>query len=186
MEIGAGYGRTCHTICSNTDVESYYIIDLAPCLKLCRLYLKDVIDFEKYKRIHFISVTDINELENMYFDLCINIDSFAEMDSDVVKFYMKYIDQHCNFFYVKNPVGKYKDPTLSSQDEKEVDLALNTGLLRDIIDIHNNLVVKFQSKKFVTLYRPGNRWQCIADAQSPPWSYYWQALYRKSGCEEKK
>jgi hypothetical protein len=145
-----------------------------------------VIDFEKYKKIHFISVTDINEFENMYFDLCINIDSFAEMDSDAVKFYLRYIDQHCNFFYFKNPVGKYKDPTLSSQDEKEVELALNTRLLRDIINIHNNLAVKHQSKKSLNVYRPENHWVSLADAWSSPGSYYWQALYRKSGCEEKK
>jgi putative sugar O-methyltransferase len=32
LEIGAGYDRTCHTILSNHNVESYYVVDLENCL----------------------------------------------------------------------------------------------------------------------------------------------------------
>jgi putative sugar O-methyltransferase len=185
LEIGAGYGRTCHTILSNHDVEAYYVIDLENCLRLSEIYLKQVLEPERFVKIKFIPVTNFNVLQDVRFDLCINVDSFAEMDAEIVKLYLNYIDLHCNYFYVKNPVGKYKDSTLSlSQNDKEVELALNTGLLRDIIDINNNIAIKYQSEKFVDAYSPGNRWKCIDAAWSPPWSFYWQALYRNSGFRE--
>lgn len=180
LEIGAGYGRTCHAILSNHDVESYYIIDLENCLTLSNIYLQKVLDPDMYQKVHFVLASDIDKIEDVFFDLCINIDSFAEIDPIVVKYYLRYIDQHTDFFYVKNPVGKYQDPTITElHNKEEIKLALCTGLLRDIIDINDNVAVKLQSGEFVKVYAPDTRWQCIANAWSPPWSYYWQALYKR-------
>jgi putative sugar O-methyltransferase len=181
LEIGAGYGRTCHAIMSNHDIECYYVIDLENCLKLSEKYLRQALDNDNFKKIKFLPVIHMNDLKDICFDLSINIDSFAEMDADVVKLYLNYIDKHCHSFYVKNPVGKYKDSTLcTSQKKQEVDLALHTGLLRDIIDINDNMAIKYQSQKFIECYLPGKHWKCIASAWSPPWSFYWQALYSNS------
>jgi putative sugar O-methyltransferase len=187
LEIGAGYGRTCHAIVSNHEVEAYYIIDLKNCLKLSRRYLKEVLDSVNFSKIRFTSIEDIDGLEALHFDLCINIDSFAEMDPETVKYYLAYIDKHCNYLYVKNPVGKYLDPSLSiSQNKKEVDLALNTGILCEVIDIHDREAVKQQVPRFIRAYRPGNNWECIADSWAPPCSYYWQALYHKKVNSEER
>src|SRR5258706_1229291 len=54
VEIGAGYGRTCHAIVSNHDVRSYTIIDLPNCLALSQKYLEAVLDRERFGRIEFI------------------------------------------------------------------------------------------------------------------------------------
>ena len=187
LEIGAGYGRTCHTILSNHNVGCYYVIDLENCLKLSEKYLRQALDNDNFKKIKFLPVVHIDDLKDIFFDLSVNIDSFAEMDADVVKLYLNYINKHCHSFYVKNPVGKYEDSTLcTSQKKQEVELALQTGLLRDIIDINDNMAIKYQSEKFIECYLPGKRWECIASAWSPPWSFYWQALYNNLDCGEMK
>jgi putative sugar O-methyltransferase len=182
LEIGAGYGRTCHTIISNhSSIETYFIIDLQNCLSLSKRYLREVLDDSHFSKIHFISVENIVELDDLgSIDLCINIDSFAEMEPRAINYYLDYIDKHGKFFYVKNPVAKYLDPTLSIvKNKKEMKLAISTGVLCEIIDIHNNRAVMGQVHKFIQAYQPGNKWRCIADGWALPWSYYWQAIYEK-------
>ena len=80
LEIGTGYGRTCHAIISNCDIKSYYIIDLANCLQLSRRYLKKVLPEKEYGKISFIRESNLSTLADTRFDLCVNIDSFAEMN----------------------------------------------------------------------------------------------------------
>jgi hypothetical protein len=183
LEIGAGYGRTCHAIISNRDIKSYYIIDLENCLQLSRRYLKKVLPEKNYRKISFIRETNLATLADTRFDLCINIDSFAEMNKDVVGKYLSFIKQRCNFLYVKNPVGKYFDKSLDdhSQGNQVVELALNQGVLKDVIDIHNNVEVKKQTEKFLKAYSPGKGWECLNNSWAKPWSYYWQAIYEKKG-----
>lgn len=182
IEIGSGYGRTCHSIMSNYELQSYYIIDLDNCLKLSKKYLKTVLDKNRYDKIHFVRAGEIGLLGNISFDCCINIDSFAEMDSAAVIEYLSFINNRCKVFYVKNPVGKYMDKTLDDhfQGEHVVDLALRQGVLKDIIDIHDNFQVQKQSAKFIAAYSPGKKWRCKMDSWAKPWSYYWQAIYEKS------
>jgi len=60
-----------------------------------------------------------------------------------------------------------------------VALALSQGLLKDIIDIHNNAEIEKQAEKFLKAYSPGKRWQCLSNSWAKPWSYYWQAIYEK-------
>ncbi len=74
LEIGAGYGRTCHTILSNNlKINSYYILDLKNCLELSRKYLSNVLIKSVFKKIHFFTIDDICFIKNLSFDLCINI-----------------------------------------------------------------------------------------------------------------
>ncbi|MEU2915713.1 putative sugar O-methyltransferase [Streptomyces massasporeus] len=186
LEIGAGYGRTCHTILSNHDIAEYWILDLATTLELSRKYLKEVLDEDQYARIRFVPVDEIDKVNGVRgFDLCINIDSLAEMDVDTVKAYLTLIDAQCRYFYVNNPVGKYMDKTLDghSRGEDAISLALSPGLLTDIIDIHDNCTVEAQARKFISAYRPGGQWKCVADSWARPYSHYWQALYRNDGAD---
>ena len=182
LEIGAGYGRTCHAIMSNHAVESYTIIDLENCLHLSRRYLKEVLSKEEYAKVNFVLAKHSDLIGDLQFDLCINIDSFAEMDADVVRFYLDHVRDHVGYLYVKNPVGKYLDKSLDchSQGEEVVQMALNAGVLRDIIDVHDNQAVESQVDKFVQAYQPGSNWACIAAAWATPWSYYWQAIFKKA------
>ncbi|GLU48701.1 putative sugar O-methyltransferase [Nocardiopsis ansamitocini] len=181
LEIGAGYGRTCHTIMSNHDIADYTIVDLDNSLALARAYLRSVLDDGQYEKIVFVPVDTVEEaLSHTRFDLCLNIDSFAEMDASTVRNYLALVDAHCDHLYVNNPVGKYLDKSLDghAQGEDVVKLALSTGLLRDVIDIYDSQAVAARSVAFTAAYRPGTGWRCLADDRAVPWSYYWQALYR--------
>jgi putative sugar O-methyltransferase len=181
LEIGAGYGRTCHAIVSNHDVASYDIIDLADTLPLSRAYLRKVLDDEQYAKVGFHSVNEVDALfAAREFDLCINIDSFAEMPAETVRAYLDLIATRCRHLYVNNPVGKYLDKSLDghSQGPELVALAMQTGLLRDVVDIHDNRAVEARSRDFLDAYRPAEDWSCVADGRAVPWTFYWQALYR--------
>ena len=178
LEIGAGYGRTCHSLMSNHDVAEYCIVDLDNALLLSRAYLERVLDEERFSRIRFVPAEDIEEaLQGRRYDLCVNIDSFAEMNHDTVRHYLALVDAHCAHLYVNNPVGKYL-PEGPVEDEEVVRYALSTGPLREVIDIYDSQAVSAASVRFTSAYRPGEHWRCAADARSIPWSYYWQALYR--------
>lgn len=180
LEIGAGYGRTCHALLSNHDVKSYHIVDLDNSIQLSRKYLKTVLDKKNFSKIQFIKVDNMDNLNEKYFDLCINIDSFAEMKPEVVRNYLDFISRRCSYVYLQNPVGKYVDKSLDShsQGKKTVNLALASGILRDVIDIDDNLAVIKQAKKFVKVYLPGEGWSIIEDQWVRPWSFYWHVLYR--------
>lgn len=180
LEIGAGYGRTCHAMLANHDVAAYYIVDLENSLELARAYLGDVLDRD-FAKVRFVRAEDLDRvLDDVRFDLCLNIDSFAEMDPDTVADYLGFIADHCGQLYVKNPVGKYLDRSLDDHagGAELVTMALRTGLLRDVIDIHDSEAVRAQSAKFIDAYRPAPDWTLVADGWAEPWSYYWQALYR--------
>lgn len=183
LEIGAGYGRTCHAILSNHDVASYHIVDLENSLDLAGNYLGEVLSEEQFAKVRFHTIDDVDgPLRDMRFELCVNIDSFAEMNAETVRAYLDFVAARCRHLYVNNPVGKYLDKSLDghSQGDAVVDLALRTGLLTDIIDIHDSRAVEAQSRKFVAAYRPGDGWNCVAESKTVPWTYYWQALYRST------
>lgn len=182
LEIGSGYGRTSHTVLSNVSVGSYTIVDLDQCLGLTRKYLGQVLDEESLDKVRFIPASEFDGLQDSKFDLCLNIDSFAEMDAPVVLQYLDYIDRQCHYFYVKNPVGKYL-PELASANQvspASVEKALKTGLLRDVVDRFDSDAIVDQSLKFVDVYKPSDNWECIDSQQARPWSWYWQALFANS------
>jgi putative sugar O-methyltransferase len=187
LEIGAGYGRTCHTVLSNHDLREYHIIDLPSSLKLSSGYLRSVLPEEQFARIHF---TPIDEVDTRYadsaFDVSLNINSFAEMNEGTIDAYLALIDAHSDYFYIRDPVGKYLDGSLDGHAEGReiVEMALSTGKLRDVIDIHDNRAIAARRPDFVDAYRPGLRWTCVADGWFRPWSYYWQALYGKDQAEQ--
>ena len=75
-------------------------------------------------------------------------------------------------------MGKYLDASLDDNAQGEiVEMALSTGLLRDVLDIHDDQAVATQSVKFVDAYQPADGWHCIKNSLARPWSYYWQAMY---------
>ncbi|MFJ2558040.1 MULTISPECIES: putative sugar O-methyltransferase [unclassified Streptomyces] len=181
LEIGAGYGRTCHTLMSNQDIAAYTIIDLPTTMALSRKYLRTVLSEEQFGKVTFIP---IDELETAPlgdgFDLAINIDSLAEMDRGTFGYYMALIAGRCRFFYTNNPVGKYMDKSLDdhARGEDALARALDAGPLTEVIDVHDNRAVRGQAGKFVDAYRPGSGWSCVADEWAAPFTWYWQALFQ--------
>ncbi|MFB7507863.1 putative sugar O-methyltransferase [Streptomyces broussonetiae] len=183
LEIGAGYGRTCHMIMSNHDISGYSIVDLKNTLELSKAYLRRTLDDARFKLIEFIPVDSLEggALKSERFELCINIHSMTEMSPDTVSAYLGLIDETCSAFYVKNPVGKYIDQSLDGylQGQEAVQMALENGPLRQLVDIHDSQAVQAAVPAFINGYRPGDAWDCVSDSRALPWSYLWQALYRK-------
>lgn len=184
LEIGAGYGRTAHLIVSNNPIEEYYIIDLDNVLELSQNYLKQVLDESQYSKIHFVSIDNIDLISNLGFNLCINIDSFEEMEGETVRYYLNYIDRHCDSLYVKNPVcNNLVRPSNKGLVNKVYNkiggVIARNAILPEVIDIFNTDEVKTQVEKYIKVYSPGTDWRCIADAWAAPWSNYWQAIYTK-------
>lgn len=180
-EIGAGYGRTCHTVVrAIPHLESYTIVDLPGCLRLSQAYLKRVLSPQEFTKLRFVSNEDV-ETGLSGADLVINIDSMAEMDADVARNYLDVIDRQATGFYAKNPVGKYDPAAIGvvNAAAPAVTDALVTGLLRDVVDIFDSDAIAAKADDFIAAYKPSPAWQKIANAPAPPWSHYHQALYRK-------
>jgi len=183
LEIGAGYGRTCHALNSNHDLASYHIIDLPNTLRLCGSYLRATLDDEQFAKITFITVDEVESALGPHrFDLAININSFTEMPSETVLNYLALIDRRCSAFYVKNPVGKYIDKSLDghTQGEEVVRMAMETGPLRQVVDIDDSRAVRAAVPGFLAAYRPGEAWTHTADSWAVPWTFFWQAVYKRS------
>lgn len=185
LEIGAGYGRSCHTLLSNHDLASYCVVDLPTTMRFSQRYLREVLDDAQFAKIEFVTVDEVEEtLAGRGFDLALNIDSFAEMFPETARGYLRLIDRGCAAFYTKNPVGKYLDASLdgrSGDDDELLRAAMETGLLRQVLDVHDSDAVRAAAPGFVEAYRPGAGWECAADGWAAPWSFYWQAVYRDNG-----
>jgi len=186
LEIGSGYGRTCHTfLCLYPEIESYCVLDLEPCLILSKRYLEAVLSTGLFSKIRFIGIQDFECLQEEAFDLAINIDGMADMQEETVLDYLKYIDGHCNGFYCKNTVGKYLDKSLdgSTDYDESVEIALNSGILREIIDIFDGEQIDRQTEIFLEAYCPSTAWECVSHGPAPPWSFYHQAVYKNRGIQ---
>jgi putative sugar O-methyltransferase len=187
LEIGAGYGRTCHAILSNHDVSAYWILDLKNTLQLSKKYLREVLDDEQFAKMNFVQVENVDKIfEAKRFDLCINIHSFTEMAPETVRAYLDLIDHKCAAFYVKNPVGKFLDKAIDGhfKGNEAVQMALETGPLRQVLDIFDSQAVHAAVPTFVDAYRPGDDWNCAADGRARPWSYFWQAVYKNGSVHQ--
>lgn len=182
LEIGAGYGRTGHTLLANHDLREYHIIDLPNSLKLSEAYLRSVLDEEQFAKVRFTSIGDVDErYAATDFDLTVNISSFSEMKPETVDDYRALIDARSRHFYIRDAVGKYLDGNLNghSAPPEVIEMAMKAGKLRDVIDIHDSGDVEARAEAFVDAYRPGPQWTCVANAWAPPWSHYWQALFAR-------
>ena len=179
MEIGAGYGRTCHSILSLfPNITEYRILDLPQMLDLSRAYLKKVSTPENYKKIKFISVGSEEYKEPV--DLIINIDSMQEMDEATVLSYLEDINNHGTFFYSNNTVGKF-DPVLCGWVESEGSrLAMQSGLLREKINIFCPNELAKAHKNFLKKFAPSPHWSAVHHSTVSPWSHYYQVLFKKN------
>lgn len=179
LEIGGGYGRTCHAILSNVNVNSYTIADLDKCLALSRKYLQQVLSQEQYEKIRFVNV-ERDDLDNDY-DLCICIDVFAEIQAEQAHRYIEYVNAHCNALYLQMPVTGYTVNLLDTKKFETLRLRLNKEY--EEINIIDENEIKEQVAKFKSLYLPGPNWKCLGDSNAKPYMHYWQAMYEK--CTQK-
>ena len=182
LEIGAGFGRTCHALLStHPNIERYYIVDLPNCLGLSRRFLKSVLSSGDFDKVRFINNSELNPADSILHDLAVNIDSMAEMNEPVVRSYQKFIDRNASNFYVSNPVGKY---TLQAVEVTHVDneamaVAMKTGILHATLDIFDSEDIARHVPAFLAGYTPGAAWKVSGHERARPWSYYHQALYSR-------
>jgi len=179
-EIGAGFGRTCHSIINNfQNINEYTIIDLPDCLNLSMKYLKAVLSTDSFKKVKFVSYEHISDDMNSH--LVINIDSFQEMETDVINNYLSWIREKSQYFYSKNAICKYDPQSIGIKKgflSKKI-IPLSLGLCKDIVDIFNDEELSKARKKYIKSYNPGINWHAIKDDISEPWKYYHQVLYKK-------
>lgn len=189
VEIGAGFGRTCHTILTlSPQIEKYSIVDLDPMLELSRKYLKLVAP-EVFDRVQFISSNDFGLQELLEPDLVINIDSFQEMPLSIIDGYMNRIVKKANKFYCKNPIGKYLPELVGMPQlgpEKLLDV-FKLGRCTNVIDIFCEKSLHNARGEFVEKYLPpsydsmnrSRTYKIIATKVMELFPYFHHALYER-------
>ncbi len=181
IEIGAGYGRTCHTILSLcNNVKDYIIVDLPNVLSISQKYLFNVLKRDLFNKIKFIpnNLFEPSNIKAMP-ELAINIDSMQEMDSTVASNYLNCINENCSLFYSKNTVAKFYPELVGGAMSDAVELALQAGLLTEKINIFTPKDLNAAQSKFLTVFNPGEKWQPVKHGKVLPWTHYYQAMYKK-------
>jgi putative sugar O-methyltransferase len=178
IEIGAGFGRTCHAILALApSVAQYTIVDLKNVMELSRRVLKKAVPAHFHK-ITFIDAEDVKHSHTLTADLAINIDSFQEMPASTIDGYMTGIVDKCKYFYVKNPIGKYRPESIGLKlDEARFHDVFSLGYCRDLVDIFDDESLKAARAAYVAAYRPAGA-TLIADKSMNLFPYLHHALYR--------
>ncbi len=183
VEIGAGFGRTCHAFVNLApSIERYTILDLRNVLALSRRYLAMTIP-EQFHKIRFVEVGAGGAPQSLEADLAINIDSFQEMPPATINGYMTSVVANCSYAYIKNPVAKYHPKTvgIAVDDPHKFHDVFALGHCRDVIDIFDELALQEARKKYLAAYRPGPTWRLGADEPLTIFPHYHHALYIRDG-----
>jgi hypothetical protein len=177
VEVGAGFGRTCHALVRNLPLERYTIVDLPETLAISRRYLAAVLAPEELARVRFVPNTDAATAAGA--DLWINIDSFAEMEPAVVRAYLELVAGGGRWFYCRNPVCKYTPEMIGAAAvaPAALEAALRSGVCREVADIFSESALEPHRRRAEDLYRPGPAWRVLRSEPSVPYRYYQHLLY---------
>ncbi len=183
LEIGAGYGRTCHSIISLfPSINSYSIVDFPQMLNISKAYLSRVLTTKEFDKIQFLDFSQFRDLEKkkIYFDLVMNIDSMQEMPEQTVRDYLNFIDCHAQYFYTKNTLGKFSPEMTGAMSSAQVNPALSSGILRDTINIFCPDELAMAQQNFLIEFSPSKLFSAFKSGKTLAWSHYYQVLYKKS------
>jgi putative sugar O-methyltransferase len=179
VEIGAGFGRTCHGLLRLSDtIQEYTIVDLPEVLKLSSAYLKKAIP-DHFDKIKFIKNTDEALIQELQPDLVINIDSFQEMPPSVIDNYMTNLIFKSKFFYSKNPICKYNPenvglPKLTADQLLDV---YSLGYCRNVYDLFDEDVLAIARKEYCIAYLPAKNWKIVANQLVDIFPYLHNSIY---------
>jgi len=178
VEIGAGFGRTCHAILCLTKVSRYVIVDLPEVLNLSSQYLRRVLPSEQYRKIEFINARETDRWTGVEADLSINIDSFQEMPPATIRSYAQNLVVYSRYHYCKNPIAKYSPASIGLKDNnvKTADV-FSLGLCRNIIDIFDNRVLESARQDYLEAYCPDPGWTVRASRPLDIFPYLQHALF---------
>ena len=119
LEIGAGWGRLCHSILRINSKIKYTIIDIPPALYYAQYALKKyfpklkIFSYRKFNNfyeikdefedcnIRFLLPNQINVIPDKYFNLAIAVDCLHEISKPIVEEYFDQIDRLSRNFYFK-------------------------------------------------------------------------------------
>ena len=178
LEIGPGFGRLCHSVLQTfSNIEHYYLIDLDFMSLLQEEYLKTVLTEGEFNKVKFITPEDIYKIKNI--DISINIDSFQEIEPNVVLGYLDFISSNSKYFYSKNAICKYSpnNVDIDEYNDEQYSAALKMGLCRDVIDIYNTNELEMQKTKYVNSYCPKNMNIIKTQNCFGQFNFYYSALY---------
>jgi len=177
VEVGGGFGRTCHALMRNLRPERYAIVDLPETLALSRAYLRRALEPGEFARVDFIPNESAHEAPDA--DLWLNIDSFAEMEPDVVHAYLSMVDRRGRFFYSRNPVCKYSTQMIGAAEAspESVSAAMASGVCRQLADIFSESALAPMRSAAEDAYRPSPAWAVRCTRPSAPYRYYQHLLY---------
>jgi putative sugar O-methyltransferase len=186
VEIGAGFGRTCHTLLLQCEfIKTYTIVDLPPMLELSRKYLEKTVP-RLMPRIRFVANEDVDAQCKLQADLAINIDSFQEMPPSVIDGYMDRIMQNATHFFCKNPVGKYLPQSvgLPTRTPTQLQDVFSLGYCTDVLDIFDEKSLGDARKKLISAYRPKNasddtEFEVNGDSTMALFPYFQLVMYSK-------
>jgi len=102
-----------------------------------------------------------------------------DMSETAASNYLKFIDKNSYGFYCKNTIGKFNPLLCGWKKNTNSDLAMNSGILREVIDIFNPDELRGARGVFLEKFCPGSKWTTEKHSSSQPWTHYYQALYSK-------
>jgi hypothetical protein len=178
VEIGAGFGRTAHTLlklCPN--IKKYTIIDLEPMLKISSKYLQKVLTGDASK-LKFIAANNFGEWRAVRADLGINIDSFQEMPKQTIASYIDDLLAKVNSVYIKNPVCKYNPNLLGIEGGTRHDV-FSLGLMTEVANIFDEVELTEMRKIYAARYCPSLNHKVLNASPSELFSYFQHILYSK-------
>ena len=176
VEVGAGYGRTAHTLLKLCPaIESYMIIDLEPILGLARAYLGRVMP-EYMPKVQFVVADSARAWQDRQADLAINIDSFQEMPHATIDAYMKGLFAKAKLAYLKNPVCKYS-PDLLGIERPVLQDAFDSGYMTEVANIYDEDELEKMRRIFESRYRPTEGHRVKARGPSGLFAHYQHILY---------
>lgn len=180
VEIGAGFGRTCHGIMSQyKSIHRYEIIDLPEMLKLSQSYLQKVLTEKQMKKVQFIQAQDTQKIFKTA-DLCIQVDALQEMESETIDFYFNEVVSKCSYFFSSNPIAKYLPEHAgiksNSQSSK---IVFSLGRSRNIADIWDLQQLEILRNKHISNYQPKN-FSTIHSKSHRIFPHYENSFYEKN------
>lgn len=181
VEVGAGFGRTAHTLLTlGPAIERYRIVDLPETLLLSSAYLLEVLPREDFEKLEFLDATR-QYPKNKESDLFIQIDGFQEMkESTIATYYSTFIGA-TRAAYLCNPIGKYP-PRLAGVeglDEEGYQAARQLGRSTLEIDPWDEVSLSSVRQLHDEVYRPHN-FKLIQSAASFLRPLYSHGLYLRN------
>jgi hypothetical protein len=181
IEVGAGFGRTCHALLSNFSIHEYAIVDLPFSLEISAEYLRHVLPTEQWQKVRFISHTDYAALPKVGPTLVVNIDSMGEMQEHTINEYLRFIDKCADYFYCNNALGKYRPEDVGEVNVKSADFnaAMSAGKLPGGVNIFDRTELEGRIQQFIEGYTPDTAWRTLKSDFTRVYPHYYQVLYQR-------